>query len=87
MLKRHTSTLSQEKEVLEHKMNEVTTPPPTTTTTTTTSQSDMLQALLKETLLQEPFAHGSAVPQHKVSPQQKQFLKKWIFLQIFLTFK
>lgn len=83
MLKRHTSTLSHEKEELEHKMNEVTAP----TTPTTTSQSDMLQALLKEALLQEPFAHGSAVPQHKVSPQQKQFLKKWTFLQIFLTFK
>lgn len=77
VLKKHTSTLSHENDHLEHQLND----------STIISQGDMLQALLKETLLQEPFAQGSAVPQHKVSPQQKQFLKKWLLLQIVLAFK
>lgn len=76
VLKKHTSTLSHENDHLEHQLND----------STIISQGDMLQALLKETLLQEPFAQGSAVPQHKVSPQQKQFLKKWLLLQIVLAF-
>lgn len=75
VLKQHTSTLSQENEQLGQKLN------------TSIQPSDSLQALLKETLLQEPLAQGSAVPPHKVSQQQKQFLKQWILLQIFLTFK
>lgn len=74
VLKQHTSTLSQENEQLGQKLN------------TSIQPSDSLQALLKETLLQEPLAQGSAVPPHKVSQQQKQFLKQWILLQIFLTF-
>ena len=73
LLKKHTSTLSQENKQLEDKLNESSAP------------GDMLQALLKETLLQEPLAQGSAVPPNKVSLQQKPFLKQWILL--FLTFK
>ena len=74
MLKKHTSALSQEKEQLEHKLS------------SDTNETDMLQALVKEALLQEPHAQGSAVPRD-VSLQQKQFLKQWILLQIFLTFR
>lgn len=73
MLKKHTSSLSQENERLEEKLSQPT-------------ETDMLHALVKETLLQEPYGHGSAVPR-LVSPQQKQFLKQWLLLQIFLTFR
>lgn len=76
LLKNHTSVLSQENVQLEQRLSE----------STVTSPGDALQALLKETLLQEPFAQGSAVPQNKVSPQQKQFLKKWLLFQIVLAF-
>lgn len=72
-LKQHTTTLSQEKEQLEERLSQPT-------------ESDMFHALVKETLLQEPYAQGSAEPRN-VSPQQKQFLKQWVLLQIFLTFR
>jgi hypothetical protein len=76
MLKQHTSTLTHENQQLEQQLK-----------ASTVHQSDSLQALLKETLLQEPFAQGSAVPPHIVSPQQKQFLMKRLFLQIVLALK
>lgn len=76
LLKNQTTVLSQENVQLEQRLSE----------TTMTSQGDALQALLKETLLQEPFAQGSAAPQNKVSLQQKQFLKKWLLFQIVLAF-
>ena len=72
-LKEKTSTLSQEKEQLEERLSQP-------------SDSEMFQALVKETLLQEHYAQGSAAPQ-RVSQQQRQFLRQWIFLQLFLTFR
>lgn len=49
-------------------------------------QADDLKALVKETLIQEPFWLGSAVP-HLVSQQQKRFLKQLFLVRVLLSFR
>lgn len=71
VLKEHTSSLALEKEQLAEKLGHT---------------ADDLKALVKETLLQEPFWLGSAVPR-LVSRQQKRFLRQMFLLRVFLTFR
>lgn len=70
VLKKHTSSLAQEKEQLAEKLDH---------------QADDLKALVKETLIQEPFWLGSAVPR-LVSLQQKRFLKQLFLVRVILAF-
>ena len=71
VLKKQTSSLAQEKEQLVKKLDYVV---------------EDLKALAKETVLQEPFWLGSAVPR-LVSLQQKRFLRQIFFLKVFLAFR